>query len=412
MNPPNMGEGEPKHSLAVLIPPDSSGVADLNFVAHISEDEYMRYTSAMEIIGRLDNRNRTTLDLIERNYQHIKSLHSFYYRLFSNAREKGRVGAFDAGIAISVAVANWLMAVRLHLDHEETRIKRQYGKDSPEVQSFKSACSRAYDDSFAYRFLYKLRNFTVHCGLPLGSVNLRIPAEDERKRGIIQHIEFLLDRDLLLNGFGSWGTVKAELNAMPKNFSAVPLIDEAMPLIREIMDEIIRADITAALPHVPVALEALERTGDLNGGMAGIIQWSYMTDGGLNLTSMRWIGHESVLKLASVAAHEDPLAALRQPADPMPRHGVSPEMQYRAERGIAVLQSWLQDNGTPNFTQTLNRLIEEDGNVEPVVTGLVNTAADLLYLAALATNTTPEVILSDLSARQPHPEQPRPDGEA
>jgi len=68
-------------------------------------------------------------------------------------------------------LSNLLSSIRLFLDHSEFAFKRKYGKKSEEVEAFKKYASEKYDSSFSYRFVYKLRNYVQHCGIPIGSAN-------------------------------------------------------------------------------------------------------------------------------------------------------------------------------------------------------------------------------------------------
>lgn len=69
-------------------------------------------------------------------------------------------------------VLNVLSSFRMYLDHVETDVKRSFGGDSPEARLFAEACSKQYDSNPSYGFVYKLRNYTQHCGLPVANVVL------------------------------------------------------------------------------------------------------------------------------------------------------------------------------------------------------------------------------------------------
>src|SRR6476646_1442100 len=75
--------------------------------------------------------------------------------------------------SVMTATVNWLSAMRMFLDHQETDLTRRFGKLSPEFVAFKTATSAAYDSEVGYRFAYQLRNYVQHCGLPLGHVDVR-----------------------------------------------------------------------------------------------------------------------------------------------------------------------------------------------------------------------------------------------
>jgi hypothetical protein len=63
-----------------------------------------------------------------------------------------------------------------------------------------------YDASFGYAFFWGLRNYAQHFGLPVGSVNFRLEAEDPKPGLNTINYEFKIsfDRDGLLNHYGEW----------------------------------------------------------------------------------------------------------------------------------------------------------------------------------------------------------------
>ena len=72
-------------------------------------------------------------------------------------------------VDLSRRLLNYLSAVRMFTDQSESTIKREFGSSSERFQRYKEYESELYDSSFAYRFLYKLRNYAQHLGLPLDS---------------------------------------------------------------------------------------------------------------------------------------------------------------------------------------------------------------------------------------------------
>jgi hypothetical protein len=59
---------------------------------------------------------------------------------------------------------NWLLGFRAFLDHVQAHLSELFGKSSEEIHKFKEVTNRAFDSHFGYRFLYRLRNYTQHCG--------------------------------------------------------------------------------------------------------------------------------------------------------------------------------------------------------------------------------------------------------
>ncbi|MGG3798623.1 hypothetical protein [Metabacillus fastidiosus] len=122
---------------------------------------------------------------------------------------------------------NFLSICRTYLDHTETSLKRKFGAESEQFKNFKTACSYEYDNCFAYRFLYKLRNYSQHCGVPVGSISIDSRAEDNGQVDYSISVQF--DRDSLLRNYDSWGIpVKKELENLTDLFPVNEYIDEVM----------------------------------------------------------------------------------------------------------------------------------------------------------------------------------------
>lgn len=367
----------------------------LNAAIDLSEAEYERYEAAVQPILALSD--RLAFRMVERNFRQLNSLHEFYGNLFSQAKEKGRIDARDAGFNLMVAVMNWLTAARLFLDHQVTHYARRHGKESTQLARFKDACSVAFDNSFGYRFTSKLRNYAQHCGLPLGGVELLPPLEGQSGH---QRVSFYLDRDLLLTNYEDWGRiVRPELAQLPPKFEVLPLVEEAMERLRSLARESLRIDVEVAQEGVVVVREALERVraSGVQGGFPSLFRFTARPAGKVDFSFTR-LPAESLDVLDAMAAHSgDPLDLL--PAKgPVEAPTVRAEQRYRDRRGIAVLSAWLREGGgTQQFFETVNELVSEDGDIEPVLTGVINVSTVLLTMAAAAVGTSEESILGDLA---------------
>jgi hypothetical protein len=128
------------------------------------------------------------------------------------------------GHEININLLNLMMAARTFLDHMETFIKREYGKESEEIRLFDSLKSEEFDTKFSYKFMYKLRNYVQHCGMPPLSYS-KIKTFDVEQPFATLTLEF--DRDALLASFDGWGTiVKPALQAQENKFNAFNIIEE------------------------------------------------------------------------------------------------------------------------------------------------------------------------------------------
>jgi hypothetical protein len=126
-------------------------------------------------------------------------------------------------------VMNYLGLFRAFIDHTDRRMQKRFGKDAAEVKDFRTACSAHYDGTFAYRFLYKLRNYAQHKHVPVGHIGLsaRMGA---REPEVDIRFELGFSRDgLLADDTGVWGTsLLAELRAGPPVLPLMPLLNAAL----------------------------------------------------------------------------------------------------------------------------------------------------------------------------------------
>lgn len=128
---------------------------------------------------------------------------------------------------------NYLSSIRTFLDHSETYLNRKLGIASPEFLEFKKLLSFFYDNSFAYRFFYKLRNYSQHVGLPIDSFSFTAQYEREQNR-IKGTLNLAFDRDKLLSSYDSWGIVKNDLQEKTPAFDVTPLVFEMTHNLTEI----------------------------------------------------------------------------------------------------------------------------------------------------------------------------------
>lgn len=103
---------------------------------------------------------------------------------------------------------NYLFSFRTYIDHLETFIKREYGKQSNEVKEFKTLTANIHDENLAYRFFYNLRNYSQHCGLPIDIFEIQSSISDNIY-SVKLKIEF--DGKKLLENFDDWRFAKKDL---------------------------------------------------------------------------------------------------------------------------------------------------------------------------------------------------------
>ena len=150
---------------------------------------------------------------------------------------------------------NFLSSMRTYLDHLETSIAKRHGPESVNLANFRQYCSDAYDSHFSYRFLYRLRNYAQHCGLPIGQITFTTQPSEDDPRTPVHRLSVAVLRDTALRDF-DWGPLKEELAAQEPSVDFPSHITNAMPVLERINSHVI-AD------ELPTLTESAQRICDL-----------------------------------------------------------------------------------------------------------------------------------------------------
>ncbi|CAM3404418.1 hypothetical protein ROSI111154_00005 [Rouxiella silvae] len=119
-----------------------------------------------------------------------------------------------------------MMSVKTLLEHIETKVNRIYGVDSDEFRLFKEVAGNEFDSKFSYRFMYGLRNYVQHVGMP--PLAYTLTKKINEVDGVVEtNLNVFFIRDLLLSNSTKWkAEVKKELQSQPPEFTIFPIINE------------------------------------------------------------------------------------------------------------------------------------------------------------------------------------------
>ena len=202
------------------------------------DDEYEKFHK--EVKNLIDFSNKQQLfNIVKLNYDEFKDVLARYLSEYKNTNQINWAVMESMVQNINMLLLNFLSSFRTFLDHTEFMIKKEYGKDSEQSKKFKTICSVQYDNYLAYRFLYKLRNYAQHCGLPIGGLKLGSEAVKGEGRKTHEYLEVYFDRDILLSRYDSWGTVKAEIEKLPESIEITQFVNQLIKCIYEINKEVI-----------------------------------------------------------------------------------------------------------------------------------------------------------------------------
>ena len=179
------------------------------------------------------NRHFKLAEYVLHNFTSLKACVENSLQDFAESTDPiGRYDLDTFGHEVNINILNLMMSARTFLDHMETYIKREYGKESNEIKLFKKLTANEFDNRFSYKFMYKLRNYVQHCGMPPLSYSKSKVMEGKSPHTSIT-LEF--DRDELIKGFDGWGAiVRPELEAQESKFNALSIVEEFVTSILRI----------------------------------------------------------------------------------------------------------------------------------------------------------------------------------
>ncbi len=155
-------------------------------------------------------------------------------------------------IELNRLLMNYLSSIRTYLDHSETKLKKRYGKSSSEFDNFKKCTSEFYDNKFAYRFIYKLRNYAQHIELPISIIGYETQRTLNSQK-IKRILTPYFDREELLGKYTDWGVVKDDLLKEKRTFPLMPIIEQmtdSILQIAQVVEEDIRKSFSLPLKEV------------------------------------------------------------------------------------------------------------------------------------------------------------------
>ena len=224
-----------------------------NATRKLSDDEFQRLSAANELFRRI--LGQMTWSVLQHNYMRFVLLEQQLRQDITSRTTTKPLPTDGFQIAIVASIVNFLAAMRMFLDQVQTELKRLDGTDNGRrFSAWKSVCSSEYDDYFAYRFLYRFRNYVLHVGLPLSACDISVSLKDadELKRRAISGepltdnlgdspevvVQILLGEspsDLLKN-YDEWSTVKTDIESLTTEIDLAEQIHVGMECLTRIKE--------------------------------------------------------------------------------------------------------------------------------------------------------------------------------
>lgn len=199
--------------------PNDSTLIDFQDI--LTKREFMAIQKAITDINEY-KANKRLIEIVLLNNQEIELFFQQTFQSFLN-KSVSWIGVKNEDIEYLFLHANrlllnYLSSIRTYLDHSLTYLSKKFGNNSKQIIKFKALLSFNFDNNFCYRFFYKLRNYSQHCGVPIDNVNFTSKYDRDNKE-IYGHLTALFKPEALLSNYDSWGNqVKRDLESMIENF--------------------------------------------------------------------------------------------------------------------------------------------------------------------------------------------------
>lgn len=192
-------------------------------------DEFTRIEKSREILSYV-NLNYYYYEMLMKNFDEVLSV----IRIFEQKRDEF---TYDVEMLpyikeLNRTVINALGSFSCFINHYEYILKKKFD-GSGIYDRFKCICKAYFDNYFEYRFCYKLRNYVVHCNIP---VTLIQSTKDAIKD------TFYIDVEELLKSF-DWGKkVKEDLEKFDSNIEVKELLISTRNMLEKFNRDIIVLD--------------------------------------------------------------------------------------------------------------------------------------------------------------------------
>lgn len=205
------------------------------------------------------------------------------FRILKNSYKKliNAINSEDHNHEYNYLILDFMSSFRVFTDHWETQIKRNFGKESDEINIFKKVTGKEFDNNFSYRFTCGLRNYIQHVDMP----NYQIASSQNGNS--IWEVKILLDRKGLLDNYDGWKSiVVSDLKASGEPIDFIKIINEVYESIKKINDVAINFADTKQLVKAGEELIKLKvLQGNLNGNLV-MIRSEFLPDSDLEIREL------------------------------------------------------------------------------------------------------------------------------
>jgi len=237
---------------------------NIKVIREINDSEYKDYKTAVNCINHFMYKQQL-FTIVLWNYNDFQNLLDRYLEEYTKNQSMNSFRVEINLLDINRHILNYLSSFHTFINHNTIIIHKSYGKYSKKRNDFKKVLSKTFDNHFSYRFLYQLRNYAQHCGMPVGIITFDSKIVDPQSTEIHHSLIVNFDRDELLNNYDKWRKLIPEIQELPPQFEIKPIIDELMNCIERINYFLIKEDLPELIQSVQFIKQLISSTKDMEG---------------------------------------------------------------------------------------------------------------------------------------------------
>jgi hypothetical protein len=233
---------------------------DCASVRELSDQEVADLDCALDLVGAF-NGGYSLYEICIANYNELED----FYNHAKSITGVNLESSHNIVIEMNRLLLNYLSSFRTFIDHQERVFAHISTPNLNWLAHFKEQSSVHYDDQFSYRFLWNMRNYVQHCGLPLGGFSIRGMTNQEGKEEPFFSIYF--ERDNLLKNYSGWKkAVRDEIALLPKEIGVMEHVRLLQGCIEELSKTVTEIHIHRLAENwnfiIGIIKEALEKYPD------------------------------------------------------------------------------------------------------------------------------------------------------
>jgi hypothetical protein len=141
--------------------------------------------------------------------------------------------SIDRMVVLTQRINNFLSSASSFLNNTEIKVDKVFGGGSCQSNLWNEYRRGLHKDSFSYRFMYELRNYSQHYGLPMSAANFDVANMLENTPSV--NLSMSIYRESLLEENFNWKKLESEIRKLEKNTDIGPYLEEYMGILKKLI---------------------------------------------------------------------------------------------------------------------------------------------------------------------------------